>query len=79
LLRWADHIYVSAHAPIIGAIQQLLRHSRLRAGRTITSVNQITPLPCATQSCRQCHIQTRKGPRLACQSGPWFDIHELGS
>jgi len=79
LLRWADHIYVSAHAPVVSAMQQLLRQSRLRAGRAITSVNLMTPLPCVTQSCRQCQIQTRKGPRLACQSGPWLDIHELGS
>ncbi len=79
LLRWADHIYVSAHAPVVGAIQQLLRQSRLRAGRAITSVNLVTPLPCVTQSCRQCQIHTRKGPRLACQSGPWLDIHDLGS
>jgi dihydroorotate dehydrogenase electron transfer subunit len=78
VLRWADHIYIAANAPLVSALRQVLRQTRLRAGKAITSVHITTPLPCGTQSCRQCLIQTRKGPRLACQVGPWIDITDMG-
>lgn len=77
LLRWADTIYIAASSPVIHAIRQLLRQTRLRAGRSITFVQMTGALPCASQSCQQCRVQTRHGPRLACQTGPWYAIHEL--
>jgi hypothetical protein len=77
LLRWADTIYVAATLPVIQTIRQHLRQTRLRAGRSITFVQVTGQLPCASQSCQQCRVQTRHGPRLACQTGPWYAVHEL--
>jgi len=77
LLRWADTIYVAATLPVIQTIRQQLRQTRLRAGRSITFVHVTGQLPCASQSCQQCRVQTRHGPRLACQTGPWYALHEL--
>ncbi len=77
LLRWADTIYIAATLPVIHTIRQLLRQTRLRAGRSITFVQVTGALPCASQSCQQCRVQTRHGPRLACQTGPWYGIHDV--
>lgn len=77
LLRWADTVYVAATLPVIHTIRQLLRQTRLRAGRSMTFVQVTGQLPCASQSCQQCRVQTRHGPRLACQTGPWYAIQEI--
>lgn len=77
LIRWADTIYIAASLPVIHTMRQLLRQTRLRAGRSMTFVQVTGALPCASQSCQQCRVQTRHGPRLACQTGPWYAIHEL--
>jgi NAD(P)H-flavin reductase len=77
LIRWADHIYVAASSPVVSALRHIIRQTRLRAGKSLTAVAVTLPMPCASQSCQQCRVQTRNGPRLACQVGPWFDMHAL--
>lgn len=77
LLRWADTIYIAATLPIVHTMRHMLRQTRLRAGRSITFVHITGALPCASQSCQQCRIHTKQGPRLACQTGPWYGIHEI--
>ncbi len=77
LIRWADHIYVAASAPVVSALRHIIRQTRLRAGKSLTAVCITQPMPCASQSCQQCRVQTRSGPRLACQVGPWFDMQVL--
>jgi NAD(P)H-flavin reductase len=77
LIRWADHIYVAASNPVVSALRHIIRQTRLRAGKSLTAVCITQPMPCASQSCQQCRVQTRNGPRLACQVGPWFDMQQL--
>lgn len=77
LIRWADHVYIAASLPVVSAIRHIIRQTRLRPGRSLTAVCVTAPMPCASQSCQQCRVQTRSGPRLACQGGPWFDLAAL--
>lgn len=77
LIRWADHVYIAASLPVVSALRHIIRQTRLRPGRALTAVCVTQALPCASQSCQQCRVQTRSGPRLACQGGPWFDLAAL--
>ncbi|MFM2308823.1 MAG: hypothetical protein RLY87_944 [Chloroflexota bacterium] len=77
LIRWADHIYIAASNPVVSALRHIIRQTRLRAGKSLTAVCITHPMPCASQSCQQCRVQTRNGPRLACQVGPWFAMQQL--
>lgn len=74
LIRWADHVFIAASLPVVSALRHIIRQTRLRPGRSLTAVCLNHALPCASQSCQQCRVQTRSGPRLACQGGPWFDL-----
>jgi hypothetical protein len=77
LMRWADHIYIAATMPVTNTLIQMVRTVRLRGGKYTATAIPTTPLPCASASCQQCRVQTRNGPRLACETGPWFGVHTL--
>jgi hypothetical protein len=77
LIRWADQIFIAASAPMATTLVQMIRQIRLRGGKYVATAMPTTPLPCASMACQQCRVQTRHGPRLACQIGPWFGVHLL--
>jgi hypothetical protein len=77
LIRWADQIFIAASAPMATTLVQMIRQIRLRGGKYVATAMPTTSLPCASMACQQCRVQTRHGPRLACQVGPWFGVHVL--
>jgi hypothetical protein len=77
LIRSADQIFIAASAPMATTLVQMIRQIRLRGGKYVATAMPTTPLPCASLACQQCRVQTRHGPRLACQIGSGLRVHVL--
>lgn len=74
-LGWADEAFVCGDE----ALLRTLSAGRLRLqSRTPVWAQRWQSLPCGTGLCMACPVETRRrGTRLFCTDGPWFDLREL--
>lgn len=74
-LGWADEAFVCGDEALLRALSA----GRLRLqSRTPVWAQRWQPLPCGTGLCMGCPMETRRrGTRLFCTDGPWFDLREL--
>ncbi len=74
-LAWADEAFVCGDDTLLRALDA----GRLRAqSRTPVHAMRWQQLPCGTGLCMACPVETRRrGTRLLCSDGPWFELREL--
>jgi dihydroorotate dehydrogenase electron transfer subunit len=77
LITWADQLCATLPFDQLQRLQDTIRTNRIRTDRDFASVLVHSELPCGTGVCGACAIDTRKGLRLACDTGPVFGLHQL--
>ncbi|MHB1356360.1 MAG: iron-sulfur cluster-binding protein [Anaerolineae bacterium] len=77
LAGWAQVIYAAGSDAFYRQLRARLGANSplLRSGVVQVWVNG--DLACGSGVCRGCEIQTRRGPRLRCQDGPFMNLDEL--
>lgn len=74
-LRWADETLVCAAEPLLRSLAGELRRQQLR--KPVLAVCW-QPLACGTGLGTCCPVETRRrGVKLFCRDGPWFELNEL--
>ncbi len=76
LVNWADYIAVDIR---LEDLEHLGDRLKSRVPRSVSSeVLVLTPMPCGgLAQCGVCALTTTKGPRLACEDGPVFELSQL--
>jgi NAD(P)H-flavin reductase len=75
-LKWADYLAADIATEEIDELPNLVA-SRIPAALA-AEILVATPMPCGGMAkCGVCTVRTKKGPRLACEDGPVFDLKEI--
>jgi dihydroorotate dehydrogenase electron transfer subunit len=81
LLRWADLLAIALPARLLPHVAHRVRTTRLQWSRGFAQAALFEPadtrLACCVGMCGACMIETRRERRLACSSGPIFDLRDL--
>jgi dihydroorotate dehydrogenase electron transfer subunit len=81
LLRWADLLAIALPSSYLPRVAQHVRTTRLQWSRDFAQAALLDPadaaLACCVGVCGVCGIETRHEHRLACSSGPVFDLRDL--
>jgi dihydroorotate dehydrogenase electron transfer subunit len=72
-VEWADALVLAGPRAWLRGVAAA--HPRLGA-RGFAQAAAWTPLPCGTGLCGACAFETRRGWRLACKDGPFFQLGE---
>ena len=75
--RWASLtvVYAAPHRP--ATLLAALRAAGFDGQRVYVYTDVV--MPCGVGACRACWVPTRDGAALACESGPWLTLSELGA
>lgn len=75
--RWASltAVYTAPHRP--AGLLAALRAAGFDGQRVYGYTDVV--MPCGVGACRACWVSTRNGAVLACETGPWLTLSELGA
>lgn len=77
-LAWADYLAADIALENIEELNEKLGIRQQMPGALIAQILIIVPMPCGGMAkCGVCTVATTKGPRLACEDGPVFELREI--
>lgn len=77
LLIWAGRMLVAADRSIYPDLAEAVRQVRLGLADDFAQALVLPSIVCGVGACRGCVVSTRRGYRLACTEGPFFDLLAL--
>lgn len=77
LVRWADAVLAALDPSLYPALKGSVQDVRLEPAAFFAKALVVPPLPCGVGACRGCAVSAKRGYRLACTDGPFFDLLEL--
>lgn len=77
LLEWAGWVVAAADPALYPVLAEEMRAVRMEPATGFAHALLLPPLACGVGACRGCAVATRRGYRLACTDGPFFDLMEL--
>jgi hypothetical protein len=73
-LRWATSLYADAPDETLVQVRRTLRGGGWLGGSAAAYVFRLPITPCGVGACGACAAPARRGWKLACLDGPWFEL-----
>lgn len=73
----ADYVFIATAPALHKPLHEALLQARTAIASDLAKALLSVSLPCGLGACYACSVKTTKGQRLACLSGPFFNLTDL--